>query len=38
MLFNYLIGNSLNKDGNENKIGNKKTFSKKSILIFGEVT
>ena len=38
MLFNYLIGNSLNKDGNENKIGNKKTFSKKSILIFGIVS
>jgi D-alanyl-lipoteichoic acid acyltransferase DltB (MBOAT superfamily) len=32
MLFNYLIGNTLSKyDGNYNK----KTFSKKSILIFG---
>ena len=33
MLFNYVIGNSLN----ENKNINKKTFSKKSILIFGIV-
>ncbi len=33
MLFNYLIGNSLNKDIKENK----KNFSKKSILIFGIV-
>jgi alginate O-acetyltransferase complex protein AlgI len=33
MLFNYSIGNSLNKDINENK----KSFSKKSILIFGIV-
>ena len=34
MLFNYVIGNSLNKDINENK----KSFSKKSILIFGIVS
>ena len=33
MLFNYVIGNSLNKFKDE-KV-NKKTFSKKSILIFG---
>ena len=33
MLFNYLIGNSLNKD----IVENKKSFSKKSILIFGIV-
>lgn len=33
MLFNYVIGNSLNKDA---KI-DKKSFSKKSILIFGIV-
>ncbi|MDD2896232.1 MAG: MBOAT family protein [Aliarcobacter sp.] len=33
MLFNYVIGNSLNKEIKENK----KTFSKKSILIFGIV-
>ena len=33
MLFNYVIGNSLNKKDDENK----KTFSKKSILIFGIV-
>ena len=33
MLFNYSIGNTLNKDINENK----KSFSKKSILIFGIV-
>ena len=31
MLFNYVVGNSLNKKDDENK----KTFSKKSILIFG---
>ncbi|MDD3475876.1 MAG: MBOAT family protein [Sulfurimonas sp.] len=31
MLFNYSIGNSLNKDTHERK----KSFSKKSILIFG---
>ena len=34
MLFNYVIGNTLNKDINENK----KSFSKKSILIFGIVS
>lgn len=33
MLFNYIIGNSLNKKDEENK----KSFSKKSILIFGIV-
>ena len=33
MLFNYLIGNSLNKE----IVENKKSFSKKSILIFGIV-
>lgn len=33
MLFNYVIGNSLNKEIEENK----KSFSKKSILIFGIV-
>jgi alginate O-acetyltransferase complex protein AlgI len=31
MLFNYVVGNSLNKKDDENK----KSFSKKSILIFG---
>jgi alginate O-acetyltransferase complex protein AlgI len=34
MLFNYLIGNSLNKEIETNK----KSFSKKSILIFGIVS
>ncbi len=33
MLFNYVIGNSLNKE----IVENKKSFSKKSILIFGIV-
>ena len=33
MLFNYVIGNSLNTKKEENK----KSFSKKSILIFGIV-
>ena len=35
MLFNYTIGNSLSKSNDENKKGLKKTFSNKSILIFG---
>ena len=34
MLFNYVIGNSLNKE----IVENKKSFSKKSILIFGIVS
>jgi alginate O-acetyltransferase complex protein AlgI len=37
MLFNYVIGNSLNKDIKTNKKGFSKTFSNKSILIFGIV-
>ena len=37
MLFNYTIGNSLAKSNDENKKGLKKTFSNKSILVFGIV-
>ena len=37
MLFNYVIGNTLNKNFEESKKGLSKTFSKKSILIFGIV-
>lgn len=35
MLFNYTIGNTLSKSNEENKKGLHKSFSKKSILIFG---
>lgn len=35
MLFNYVIGNTLSKSIEDNKNGLHKTFSKKSILIFG---
>ncbi|RXJ96544.1 membrane-bound O-acyltransferase family protein [Arcobacter sp. AHV-9/2010] len=35
MLFNYIVGNSLAKASFENKKGLNKSFSKKSILIFG---
>ncbi|CAM3897316.1 MBOAT family protein [Arcobacter cloacae] len=35
MLFNYVVGNSLAKSSDENKKGLNKSFSKKSILIFG---
>ena len=35
MLFNYVIGNTLSKSSEENKKGLNKSFSKKSILIFG---
>ncbi|MDD3025029.1 MAG: MBOAT family protein [Aliarcobacter skirrowii] len=37
MLFNYVVGNSLAKASFENKKGLDKSFSKKSILIFGIV-
>lgn len=37
MLFNYLIGNSLSKNTDPNKKRLKRTFSNKSILIFGIV-
>ena len=37
MLFNYVVGNSLAKASFENKKGLNKSFSKKSILIFGIV-
>ncbi len=37
MLFNYTIGNSLAKSDDENKKSLKKTFSNKSILVFGIV-
>ncbi|WP_066355298.1 MBOAT family O-acyltransferase [Aliarcobacter skirrowii] len=37
MLFNYVVGNSLAKANFENKKGLNKSFSKKSILIFGIV-
>ena len=37
MLFNYVVGNSLAKASFENKKGSNKSFSKKSILIFGIV-
>lgn len=37
MLFNYVIGNTLSKTKEDNKKGLHKTFSKKSILIFGIV-
>lgn len=37
ILFNYLIGTTLSKSNENNKIGLNKTFSKKSILIFGIV-
>lgn len=37
MLFNYTIGNSLSKNDGENRKGLKKTFSNKSILVFGIV-
>ncbi len=35
MLFNYVVGSSLAKSSEENKKGLNKSFSKKSILIFG---
>lgn len=35
MLFNYLIGTTLSRSNEDNKKGLNKTFSKKSILIFG---
>ncbi len=35
MLFNYTVGNSLSKSDYGNKNGLKKTFSNKSILVFG---
>ena len=37
MLFNYVIGNTLSQSNEEQKKGLNKTFSKKSILIFGIV-
>ncbi|WP_419769432.1 MAG: MBOAT family O-acyltransferase [Candidatus Marinarcus sp.] len=37
MLFNYVVGDSLSKSTNDNKIGLHKTFPKKFILIFGIV-
>ncbi|MDN5114480.1 MBOAT family O-acyltransferase [Aliarcobacter butzleri] len=37
ILFNYLIGTTLSKSNENNKIGLNKTFSRKSILIFGIV-
>ena len=37
MLFNYVIGNTLSQSNKEQKKGLNKTFSKKSILIFGIV-
>jgi D-alanyl-lipoteichoic acid acyltransferase DltB (MBOAT superfamily) len=37
ILFNYLIGTTLSKSSEDNKIGLNKTFSKKSILTFGIV-
>ncbi|PPK57116.1 D-alanyl-lipoteichoic acid acyltransferase DltB (MBOAT superfamily) [Malaciobacter marinus] len=37
MLFNYVIGNTLSQNNEEQKKGLNKTFSKKSILIFGIV-
>ena len=37
ILFNYLIGTTLSKSNGDNKIGLNKTFSRKSILIFGIV-
>ena len=37
ILFNYLIGTTLSKSDEDNKIGLNKSFSKKSILIFGIV-
>lgn len=37
ILFNYLIGTTLSKSNENNKIGLNKTFGKKSILIFGIV-
>ncbi|MGJ0301352.1 MBOAT family O-acyltransferase [Aliarcobacter cryaerophilus] len=37
MLFNYVVGNGLAKASFENKKGLNKSFSKKSILIFGIV-
>ncbi|MDD3055570.1 MAG: MBOAT family protein [Aliarcobacter sp.] len=37
ILFNYLIGTTLSKSNEDNKIGLNKTFSKKSILTFGIV-
>jgi D-alanyl-lipoteichoic acid acyltransferase DltB (MBOAT superfamily) len=37
ILFNYLIGTSLSKSSENNKIGLNKTFSKKSILVFAIV-
>lgn len=37
ILFNYLIGTTLSKSNEDDKIGLNKSFSKKSILIFGIV-
>jgi D-alanyl-lipoteichoic acid acyltransferase DltB (MBOAT superfamily) len=37
ILFNYLIGTTLSKSSENNKLGLNKTFSKKSILVFGIV-
>ncbi|MDX9742937.1 MAG: MBOAT family O-acyltransferase, partial [Arcobacteraceae bacterium] len=38
MLFNYVIGSSLTKIGTATLVGAKKTFSKKSLLIFGIIS
>ena len=38
IFFNYLIGTTLSKSNEENKKGLNKSFSKKSILIFGIVS
>ena len=37
ILFNYLIGTTLSKSNEDNKIGLNKSLSKKSILVFGIV-
>ena len=37
IFFNYLIGTTLSKSSENNKLGLNKTFSKKSILVFGIV-
>lgn len=37
ILFNYLIGTTLSKSNEDNKIGLNKSFSRKSILVFGIV-
>ncbi len=38
IFFNYLIGTTLSKSNENNKIGLNKSFSKKSILIFGIIS